>query len=103
MPLDDDREDLSDSDDNDSIDVVTNYQKWIASGGVEPTNHLGRTYSNDTSRIWSAVKAVEDDGEFSMLTEGQRNKDGKIKVAYVYQEGVISGATSSPNGNKMYD
>ena len=46
---------------------------------------------------------MEDDGEFSMLTEGQRNKDGKIKVAYVYQEGVISGATSWPNGNKMYD
>ena len=85
------------------VDEVTNYQIWTASGGVDLTNRRGRTYSDDTSRMWDAVKVVEDDGGFSVLVEGQRNKDGKFKVASASEEGVIGGATRWLNADQMFD
>ena len=85
------------------VDESTNYQIWTVSGGVDLTNRRGSTYSDDTSRMWDAVKAVEDDGEFSVLVEGRRNKDGKYKVASASEEGVIGGATRWLNGDQMFN
>ena len=63
------------------VDEINNYQMWTASGGVDLVNRRGKTYSDDSSRMWDAIKAVETNSGFSVLVEGQRNKDGKYKVA----------------------
>ena len=83
------------------VDEVTNYQMWTASGGVDLKNRRGKTFSDDTSRMWDATKAVEVDGGFSVLVEGQQNKEGKFKVVSANEEGVIGGATRWLNGNQM--
>ena len=83
------------------VDEITNYQMWTASGGVDLTNRRGKTYSDDSSRMWDAIKAVETDNAFSLLVEGQRKKDGKFKVVSANDEGVIGGATRWLNGNQM--
>ena len=85
------------------VDEITNYQMWTASGGVDLTNRRGRTYSDDTSRKWDAIKAVEADGEFSVLVEGQRNKEGKFKVVSANDQGVIGRSTRWLNGNQMFN
>lgn len=85
------------------VDGVTNYQMWTPSGGVDLTNRRGRTFSDDTSRKWDAIKAVQVDGGFSVLIEGHRNKEGKHKVAFTNEDGVISGATRWLDGNQMFD
>ena len=74
---------------------------WTSSGGIDLTNRRGKTYSDDTSRKWDAIKAVEVEGGFSILVEGQRNKDGKFKVVSADDEGVIGGATRWLSGNQM--
>ena len=94
---------VSDSDGNGFVDSITNYQLWTSSGGVDLTNRRGRTYSDDTSRKWDAVKAVQDDGGFTVLVEGQQNKDGKFKVVSANDEGVIGEATRWLNGNQMHN
>jgi len=92
---------LSDRDEDGFVDEVTNYQMWTSSGGIDLTNRRGKTYSDDTSRKWDAIKAVEVEGGFSILVEGQRNKDGKFKVVSADDEGVIGGATRWLSGNQM--
>ena len=64
-------------------------------------NRRGKTFSDDTSRKWDAIKAVKDGGGFSILIEGHQNKDGNYKVASADNEGVISGASRWLNGNQM--
>ena len=94
---------VSDSDGDGFVDSVTNYQMWTALGGVDLTNRRGQTYSDETSRKWDAVKAVEVDGGFSLLVEGHRNKEGKFKVASANDEGVVGGTTRWLNGNQMFN
>ena len=92
----------SDLNGNGFLDEITNYQMWTASGGVDLTNRRGKTFSDDTSGKWDAVKAVEDGGGFLILVEGQRNKEGKFKVVSADDEGVIGGATRWLNGKQMF-
>ena len=83
------------------VDEITNYQMWTASGGVDLTNRRGKTYSDDSSRMWDAIKAVETNVGFLVLVEGHRNKEGKYKIASASHEGVVSGTTRWLNGNQM--
>ena len=92
-----------DADGDGFVDEVTYYQIWTASGGVDLTNRRGRTYSDDTSRKWDAIKAVESDTGFSVLVEGHLSKEGKYKVVAADDEGVIGRATRWLNGNQMLD
>jgi len=101
--LDDGTDKLLDANNDGFVDQITNYQMWTASGGVDLTNRRGRTYSDESSRMWDAIKAVETTSGFSVLVEGQRNKEGKYKVATANDEGVIDGATRWLNGNQMYN
>ena len=94
---------LLDLDKDGFVDEVTNYQMWTASGGIDLTNRRGRTYSDDSSRMWDAIKAVETNSGFSVLVEGQRNKDGKFKVATANDEGVVGGTSRWFNGNQMFN
>lgn len=84
------------------VDEITNYQMWAIGGGIDLTNRRGKTYSDDTSKMWNAVKAIEeDDGGFSVLVEGQLKKEGKYKVASANSEGVVGGITRWLNGDQM--
>jgi len=75
---------------------------WTATGGVDLTNRRGRTYSDNSSRMWDAVKAVETNtNSFNVLIEGQRKKEGDYKVVFTTIEGVIFGTTRWLNGNQM--
>ena len=97
----DDNTNMVDIDGDGFVDEITNYQMWISSGGVDLTNRRGRTYSDNTSRKWDAIKAVESDPGFSVLVEGHLSKEGKYKVVTAGDEGVISRATRWLNGNQM--
>ena len=99
----DDNTNMVDIDGDGFVDEITNYQMWISSGGVDLTNRRGRTYSDNSSRKWDAVKAVESDAGFSVLVEGHLSKEGKHKVISADAEGVIGGATRWLNGNQMLD
>ena len=101
--VDDDNTNMVDIDGDGFVDEITNYQMWISSGGVDLTNRRGRTYSDNTSRKWDAIKAVEVDNEFSVLVEGHLSKEGKYKVVTANEEGVIGGTTRWLNGNQMLD
>ena len=92
-----------DTDGDGFVDEVTNYQMWTASGGVDLTNRRGKTYSDNSSRMWNAIKAVETDNAFSVLVKGERKKDGKYKVVSANDEGVIGGVTRWFNGNQMFN
>ena len=97
----DDNTNMVDIDGDGFVDEITNYQMWISSGGVDLTNRRGRTYSDNSSRKWDAVKAVESDAGFAVLFEGHLSKEGKYKVVSANEEGVIRRATRWLNGNQM--
>ena len=92
---------IQDLDADGFVDGSVSYQMWTASGGVDLTNRRGRTYSDNTSRKWDAIKAVESDSGFSVLVEGHLSKEGKYKVVTADDEGVIGKATRWLNGNQM--
>ena len=85
------------------VDEVTNYQMWTVLGGIDLKNRRGKTYSDETSKKWDAIKAVEAEGGFSVLVEGYRNKAGRFKVISTNEEGMISIKTRWLNGNRMND
>ena len=97
------REQPQDNDGDGFVDGLTNYQLWTEKGGIDLKSRRGNTYSDDTSRKWDAIKAVETDAGFSVLVEGHLSKEGKYKVVTANEEGVIGGATRWLNGNQMFD
>ncbi len=92
---------VRDINDDGFVDEVINYQMWTVSGGINLRSRRGKIYSEETSRKWDAVKAVEVEGGFSVLLEGHRNKSGKFKVLFTSEEGVIGMKTPWLNGNRM--
>ena len=83
------------------VDEITNYQMWTVSGGVDLKNRRGKTYSDDSSRMWDAIKAVETNVGFLVLVEGHRNKEGKYIIVSADDEGVVGGKSRWLNGNQM--
>ena len=68
---------------------------------MDLTNRRGRTYFDDSLRMWDAIKAVETNVGFPVLVDGQHNKEGKYKVASANDEGVVGGVTHWFNSNQM--
>ena len=95
-------ESILDIDGNGFVDGVTNYQMWTSSGAVELKNRRGKTYSDNTSKMWDLTKAIESDPGFLILLEGDRSKDGKFRVVAARDTGVISGATRWMNDRQMF-
>jgi len=91
----------SDLDGDGFVDGIINYQMWTESGGVDLTNRRGKTFSDNTSRLWDLTKAVEVDSGFMILLEGDRSKEGKYRVVNARETGVISGATPWVTGRKL--
>ena len=84
---------LADSDGDGFVDGAAHYQMWNASGGVDLQTRRGRTFSDDTSPHWDAIKAVEVESGFSVLLKGEQRKDGRYKVCSTRDDGVITGSS----------
>ena len=84
------------------VDSITNYQMWTEFGGVDMQTRRGKTFSDDSSGQWDAIKAVEIDTSFLILLEGDLNKEGKYRVLTASDTGLINGATRWLNEQQMY-
>lgn len=92
---------VSDTDGDGFVDGITHYQLHTTAGGVDLQTRRGRTFSDQTSRQWDAVKAVEIASEFSVLIEGDYRMDGRFRVVSANSDGVIAGATRWLTGAQM--
>ena len=90
-----------DVDANGFVDGVTNYQMCSEDSAVALQTRRGLTFSDETSRKWDAIKAVETDYGFSILLEGDEGKDGKYRVVSAGGSGIITGASRWMNESQM--
>ena len=87
--------------DNDGfVDKVSNYQLLTSSGGVDLTNRRGRNFSDNTSRMWNAEKAVQTDTGFTILIKHER-KDGKYKVWEANTNGTVTSQSRWKSGDQL--
>ena len=70
------------------IDESSTYKMWTTSGGVDLTNQWGRKFSDNTSRMWDAEKAIQTDSGFSILMKHERT-DGKYKIWEANANGTV--------------
>ena len=82
------------------VDDLTNYQMWTQSGGVELTNRRGKIFSDDSSKIWNAEKAIQTDTGFSILIKHER-KVGKYKIWTADSDGVVTSTSKWKSGDQM--
>ena len=82
------------------IDGQLNYQLWTQSGGVELTNRRGKTFSDDSSKVWNAEKAIQTDTGFSILINHEKKK-GKYKIWTVDSDGVVTSMSKWKSGDQM--
>ena len=82
------------------VDDVNVYQMWSESGGIELTNRRGKTFSDDSSKIWNAEKAVQTDSGFSILVSHER-KDEKYKIWTADSDGTINSMSKWKSGDQM--
>ena len=85
------------------VDGITNYQLWTEVGGIDLKNRRGKTFSDNTSGKWNAVKAVNIDNQFYILVESEKGKKSKFKVISADEEGIINAATRWLTGDQMLD
>ena len=92
---------VNDLDKDGLVDEVTNYQMWTAFGGVDLTNRGGRKrFSDNTSRMWNAEKAVQVDSGFSILIKHER-KDEKYKIWSANENGNVTSMSKWKTGDQM--
>ena len=84
---------ISDLNGDGFVDDVTNYQLYSISGGRDLQTRRGKTFSDDTSRQWDAIEAVNLGDGYSVLVEGALNKNGKYRVVSADSEGIIVSST----------
>ena len=83
------------------VDEVTNYQMWTASGGVDLTNRNGRKkFSDSTSKIWNAEKAVQVESGFSILISHEK-KSHKHKIWSANENGNVTSMSKWKSGDQM--
>ena len=79
-----------DSDGDGFVDASSNYQLIRNGSAIDLTSRSGRTYSDDSSSNWSAIKAINSDSGFQILLAGANRFDGKFGIWDVSSTGVIS-------------
>ena len=82
------------------VDEVTNYQMWTESGGVDLTNRRGGNFSDNTSRIWNAEKAIQTDTGFSILIKHE-SKESKYKIWTTDSDGIVNSMSKWQSGDQM--
>ena len=90
-----------DLDEDGFVDGITNYQMWTASGGVDLTNRNGRKkFSESTSKIWNAEKAVQVESGFSILISHEK-KSHKHKIWSANENGNVTSMSKWKSGDQM--
>lgn len=92
-----------DTDNDGFLDGVTNYVMWTESGGVDLTNKNGRKFSDKSSRLWDAIKAVQTDTGFSILLKGDRKKQGKYRVWKTNENGRLQSQSPWKSAQQMFE
>lgn len=92
--------DYWDSDRDGFIDDVTNYQMYSGTSVVD-LSYRGRTFSDQSSRQWDAVKAVVVPDGFEVLLEGAGRRNGQYRVADANESGEVGGASRWMSSNQM--
>ena len=79
-----------DSDGDGFVDGSANYQLIRNGSALDLRNRRGRTYSDRSSTLWDAVKAINTDSGFKVLLAGSNRFSGRFRVWDVSSSGVIS-------------
>ena len=77
---------VEDLDGDGFVDGITNYQVLTNNGGVDLIKKKGRKFSDKSSRMWDAVKAITNDATIQVLIEGTGKKNGKFKMWFANPE-----------------
>ena len=91
-----------DADGDGFVDGVIHYQLHTTAGGVDLRTRRGQTFSDNTSRKWDAIKAVEVDSGFSVLLEGHQSKEDQYKVVEARENGIINGSSRWLTERQMF-
>ena len=79
-----------DSDGDGFVDASSHYQLFRDGKTIDLINRSGRTYSDDSSSNWNAVKAIHSNSGFQILLVGANRFGGKFAIWDVNSAGVIS-------------
>ena len=75
-----------DADGDGFVDGVSNYQIYNNDTPFDLTNKKGRKFSDKSSRMWDAVKAITTDSSIQVLIEGTGKKNGKFRMWFANPE-----------------
>jgi subtilisin family serine protease len=82
-----------DADGDGFVDNSDYYQLLRDGNPIDLTNSAGRTFSDNSSRVWNAIKAIDSGSGFQVLLEGSSRLDGRFRVWDVSSSGVISSSS----------
>ena len=82
------------------VDDVVDYQMWTEFGGVELINRKGKTFSENSSKVWNATKAIQTDTGFSLLINHEK-KVGKYKIWTANSDGLVTSTSKWKSGDQM--
>ena len=85
-------------------DGLLDKSKWykLANSNVESVllrNRNGRTYSDDSTSHWNAIKAIQQRYGYKVLCEGEGKKEGQFRWLSIDQSGVIQEASRFRRGD----
>ena len=80
----------SDNDGDGFVDGTTDYKLFRDGLAVDLTNRNGRTFSDNTSSLWNATKAIVTDSGFQVLLQGSSRFNGRFRIWDVNSAGVLA-------------
>ena len=92
-----------DSDGDGFVDGSANYQLIRNGSAIDLTNRTGRTYSDSSSSLWDAVKAISTDSGFKVLLAGSNRFSGRFRIWDVRSNGVLSSSSRWKSTSQALD
>ena len=81
---------VSDADGDGFVDASSDYKLFRDGLAVPLTNRNGRTFSDNTSSLWNAIKAISSETGFQVLLQGSARFNGRFRIWDVDSSGVLS-------------
>ena len=81
---------VSDADGDGFVDASSDYKLFRNGLAVPLTNRNGRTFSDNTSSLWNAIKAISSETGFQVLLQGSARFNGRFRIWDVDSSGVLS-------------
>ena len=79
-----------DTDGDGFVDGVASYQLHKDGVAIDLTNRRGRTYSDESSPHWDAIKAIDSGSGFQILIAGSNRLSGRFGLLEANSAGVIT-------------